>query len=310
MNDSLVSVIIPTYQRAHTLRRAIKGALAQTYSPLEVIVSDNASTDGTVQILTAFDTDERVRVIRQPQNVGAVPNWRAAVAAAQGRLIKVNWSDDWMDPRVVEDLVVAFNRQPAAGFAITGQTIHYPTHSMDISHSPRRIALDDVIGSILLGLGLPVSPGAALVERGDALWALDEGCSRLPATCAAKAIGPDLLMLYGALRDGRTGVHTGLAGVHFEGGSDSITVLENRDRLRTCYRQALRVLVDAADDPVPRATFDQLTALKRAARTLRRQHMDPGLQQRGEALPIRSHLAGLMGTARQAAHRIALPVRR
>src|SRR3954449_1587267 len=66
-----ISVIIPTFNRAHLLERAITSALSQTLPPAEVIVVDDASTDDTRALLAGLcGRDARIRPILQPQNQG------------------------------------------------------------------------------------------------------------------------------------------------------------------------------------------------------------------------------------------------
>lgn len=263
VRDPLVSVIIPTYQRGHTLSRAIGSALGQDYPSLEVVVSDNASTDNTSSVLEGFTGDKRLRVVRQPRNIGPVANWRAALDSASGDLIKVNWSDDWMEPHVVGHLVRALQRSERVGFAIVNQTIHHRSGVLRTGRSPGLVRIEDVAGSVVLGLGLPVSPGAGLVGRQDVEWALTEGADALSSDCMTRAIGPDLLMLYGALRRGLQGTHTGAAGVHFVGGYDSITVNEDPGVLRSCYLNALFRLIQSTGKRRVGAMVHQLLAVRR-----------------------------------------------
>lgn len=74
-----VSIIIPTYNRAVYLETAISSALAQDYKDLEVVISDNASTDNTEFVAKAFSRDPRVKYFRNSENVGMVKNWHKAV---------------------------------------------------------------------------------------------------------------------------------------------------------------------------------------------------------------------------------------
>jgi glycosyltransferase involved in cell wall biosynthesis len=95
-----ISVAIATYNRAAMVREAIAAALAQSRAPDEIVVADDASTDGTRQVLDRWSTgDTRVRVIRQPVNSGGVANWNAAMAAASGDFIA--WCSD--DDRFLPD---------------------------------------------------------------------------------------------------------------------------------------------------------------------------------------------------------------
>jgi glycosyltransferase involved in cell wall biosynthesis len=95
-----ISVAIATYNRAAMVRQAIESALAQSRPPDEIVVSDDASTDGTRQVLAALAAaDSRLRVLARERNSGGVPNWNAAIAATRGDLIA--WCSD--DDRFLED---------------------------------------------------------------------------------------------------------------------------------------------------------------------------------------------------------------
>jgi len=75
-NIPKVSICIPTYNRATYLAETIRSALAQDYPNLEIIVSDNASTDATTDIIKQFVDEPRLRFHRNKSNVGMVANWR------------------------------------------------------------------------------------------------------------------------------------------------------------------------------------------------------------------------------------------
>lgn len=79
MNYPKVSIIIPTYNRANYLSQAIESALAQDYPNLEVIVSDNASTDETPEVVKKYIGDPRFKYFRNEKNLGMVGNWRRAL---------------------------------------------------------------------------------------------------------------------------------------------------------------------------------------------------------------------------------------
>ncbi|HEX3857602.1 MAG TPA: glycosyltransferase [Verrucomicrobiae bacterium] len=95
----LVSVIIPSYNRAGTIERAVNSVLAQTWKSLEVIVVDSESTDGTLKILAAYG--DRIQVIRQKkEGPGAARN--AGIKAAKGEIISFLDSDDEWLPHKTE----------------------------------------------------------------------------------------------------------------------------------------------------------------------------------------------------------------
>ena len=63
----LVSILIPTYKRAHLLPMAIRSALAQTYPNIEFVVQDGASTDDTLEILRSYG--DRLKVVSEPDDL-------------------------------------------------------------------------------------------------------------------------------------------------------------------------------------------------------------------------------------------------
>ena len=97
MNQPLVSVIVPTYNREAYLREAVESVCRQTYPEWELLVVDDGSTDGTRAYLAGL-TDSRIRVILSDHlgNPNSVRN--LALAKARGRYVAFLDSDDWWDP--------------------------------------------------------------------------------------------------------------------------------------------------------------------------------------------------------------------
>jgi len=112
----LVSVVIPTFNRARILRRAIDSALAQSYERIEVIVVDDGSTDETPGVLR--DLGPRVRAIRQT-NAGPAVARNTAIAHARGELVAFLDSDDTWFAWKIEAQVHALGCFPEAGLAWT-----------------------------------------------------------------------------------------------------------------------------------------------------------------------------------------------
>jgi glycosyltransferase involved in cell wall biosynthesis len=90
-----VSIIIPTYNREHTVRAAVQSALEQTYRDTEIIVVDDGSNDGTEQVLRSFGS--RIRVIQQA-NAGASAARNRGLAEARGDMVAFLDSDDTWFP--------------------------------------------------------------------------------------------------------------------------------------------------------------------------------------------------------------------
>ena len=99
--DFMISVIIPTYNRRELLLRAIDSVLHQTCADIEVIVVDDASTDGTQTAVLELH-DERVRYVRQSENAGACAARNRGVDMARGEYIAFQDSDDVFHPEKLE----------------------------------------------------------------------------------------------------------------------------------------------------------------------------------------------------------------
>lgn len=115
MADSgpLVSIGLPTYNRAEQLKRAIESALAQDYPNIDVVISDNASTDGTQALCEELcRRDSRVRYIRQSTNSGMAGNHIAAFKHARGDYYMVLGDDDWIDSSYVSTCMRVLLAEP------------------------------------------------------------------------------------------------------------------------------------------------------------------------------------------------------
>lgn len=96
----LVSVVIPMYNRKNTIRRAVESVLDQTYKNIEIIVVDDASTDSSVEIVESIH-DDRIRIIRLPNNQGANHARNKGIRAAKGEYLAFQDSDDeWMPTKL------------------------------------------------------------------------------------------------------------------------------------------------------------------------------------------------------------------
>lgn len=111
--SQLVSIGVPTFNRAEQLQRAVAGCLAQTYENIEVVISDNASTDDTRAVCDAWRSDPRITVIRQERNIGREPNFEAVLHAATGEFFMWLSDDDWMEPDYVKICATVLASDPA-----------------------------------------------------------------------------------------------------------------------------------------------------------------------------------------------------
>ncbi len=107
----LITIGIPTRNRAALVKDCVTRALAQSYRNVEVLVSDNASTDGTLATLRAID-DERLRVLSNPKDIGHSKNFAKCVQEARGDYLVLVSDDNILDPDFLEKCVRLVRREP------------------------------------------------------------------------------------------------------------------------------------------------------------------------------------------------------
>lgn len=117
-NSPLVTVGIPVYNDEKYIVAAIEDILAQTYRNLEIVISDNCSTDGSGGICVGYvGKDARVRYVRQERNIGPHANFKYLMDHAQGVYFMWAASDDRWDPEFIERLVCSLESEPEAAVA-------------------------------------------------------------------------------------------------------------------------------------------------------------------------------------------------
>ena len=119
----LASVVIPVFNSASTLARAVRSALAQTETAIEIIVIDDGSQDDSHAVAcTLAAEDPRVRVLRMDSNGGKPRAMNHAIASARGRWIAVLDADDWYDPQRLDVLLAAGEAQ---GVDMVADNLHF-----------------------------------------------------------------------------------------------------------------------------------------------------------------------------------------
>lgn len=115
----LVSVLMTAYNRELYIAEAIESILNSTYKNIELIICDDASTDGTVAIARSYsEIDERVKIYINEVNLGQFPNRNKAADYAKGKYIKYLDSDDTIYDWGLAYCVELMERYPAAGMGI------------------------------------------------------------------------------------------------------------------------------------------------------------------------------------------------
>jgi glycosyltransferase involved in cell wall biosynthesis len=168
---------------------------------LEVIVVDNASNDGTWELLLSLAANEpRLKIFRNPTNIGPVRNWLACVDKAAGEYAKILWSDDLLHPEFLARTIPAL-ADSRVGFVYSAVKIfdHVDPEqgvvcfdSLPTGVHPSRV----FTRGVMLGKNFPFSPGCALLRTVDLRRNLLEHVpNSIGSDFSMHAIGNDLLLL-------------------------------------------------------------------------------------------------------------------
>ncbi len=156
-----VSVIIPTYNRAHVLKRAIQSVLDQTYPDFELIIVDDGSEDNTEETVKAF-RDQRIIYIRHDRNRGGSAARNTAIKSARGKYIAFQDSDDeWVPEKLEKQMKVFRDSSPEVGVVYSGFFKWEKTQKVYIP-SPWVIQREDSIHGELLKGNFVGAPSAVV----------------------------------------------------------------------------------------------------------------------------------------------------
>ena len=173
----MVSICIPTYNRAESLAKALASAQAQAFTDLEIVVVDNHSSDGTEALVReAARADPRVRLVRHAENIGLARNFSACIAEARGEYVKLLCDDDWLERDCVALLLAALSRPGVALAACARRLIDDGDQTLRVARARR--ASTTVPGEAMLrelfARGNTIGePSAVLFRRRDAARGFD-----------------------------------------------------------------------------------------------------------------------------------------
>src|ERR1039458_2300093 len=119
-----LTIAILTYNRADLVGRAIESALAQSYADIEILVSNNASSDSTPSVLARY-SDPRLRTFCHESTMPLPRHGQFLIEQARGEFILGLSDDDFLEPDFVAEVLAAFDRNPEAAFVYTGCAVHY-----------------------------------------------------------------------------------------------------------------------------------------------------------------------------------------
>jgi len=151
MSNPLVSICIPTHNRAEALRASLEEVRRHEYEPLDILISDNASTDGTEDVCRqAAAADARIRYVRQPRNIGLYGNHNFCLEASRGELLCFFHDHDERDRRMIRHYVDFLQEHPTVGVVCSDWEL--------IDDAGQRIAVRDYRVK-------EVTPGLAYIEQ-------------------------------------------------------------------------------------------------------------------------------------------------
>lgn len=157
-----VSIIIPTYNRAHLIERAIESVLHQTYQDFELIIIDDGSTDNTDDIINKFQKkDDRIIYLKHDRNKGGSAARNTGIKASRGEYIAFLDSDDEWLPEKLEKQMDFFESNNY-GFIYCNMIIE---DKIDNTKKNLKINIKDDIFIDLLKIGSGICTSALLVKK-------------------------------------------------------------------------------------------------------------------------------------------------
>jgi glycosyltransferase involved in cell wall biosynthesis len=118
MEVANVSVVMPNYNHAHFLPRAISGILRQTLRPREFLILDDGSTDNSLEVIGRFAAqDSLIRLVRGEKNAGVIARLNQGIALASSDYVLFASADDTVEPTLVEKSMAILGRYPQAGLS-------------------------------------------------------------------------------------------------------------------------------------------------------------------------------------------------
>lgn len=162
MNNPLVSICIPTYNGEKFIEEALESAINQTYSNIEIIISDDNSVDNTLQIIKEeLDRSTIPFYIfnHEPKGIGA--NWNNCIKKANGKYIKFLFQDDILEPTCIEKMVSILEINPSIKLVVSKRNILVE----DSFKSERTNQWIEMYGDLQSDLDLKQENGFSIIDK-------------------------------------------------------------------------------------------------------------------------------------------------
>lgn len=238
-----VSILIPVYNRENYIGECIQSAISQTYTDIEIVIVDNASTDSTWEICNRFaETDKRIRIFKNETNIGPVRNWLRCLNQSRGEYGKFLFSDDLMFPRFLERTLPYFD-SPEIGFvataAVVGSEPEYGTIMYTNSEKELCLPIERYFERMIRS-NVPYSPGAAIFRTADIRDnLLDSFATLIPRDFTINGAGPDIMLYALTALNYKKVVLLPMAEVFFRVHNESITIANSDNDVVKGYRAAI-----------------------------------------------------------------------
>lgn len=113
---------MPAFNHERTIRQTLDSALAQTFSDFELVVVDDASSDSTWDLVSAY-RDPRIKAFRNPANFGMVPNWNHCLELSSAPLVQFLFADDLLAPDCLARKITAISASPDISLAFSASSV-------------------------------------------------------------------------------------------------------------------------------------------------------------------------------------------
>lgn len=238
----LVSILIPTYNRRDLVVKTIESALKQTYRNIEIIISDNCSSDGTVDYLKKlYDNYSNIKILQNETNIGPVNNWIKCINNSSGTYSKLLFSDDQIADNYIEETVNILESNNDVGFVYTQVVVVTPKRKISFYktfQSSKKVLSNLIDERFLCGFNTPVSPGAALFRKDDLLKSIKLDIpNKRGLDFKVYGAGIDLNIYFEVLKNYNYVYYLSTSKAYFSAHDDSFTISKNLDY----YYQTVRM---------------------------------------------------------------------
>ena len=230
---------LPVFNGERYLEPAIRSILGQTVDDLELVISDNASTDGTREICRGFASDPRVRYFRNDKNIGGAANFNRVYELSRGHFFKWHGHDDLLGEQYLERCLALLDADPTV--AVASSAIVHIDESGDVLRRQARADLsihaDNIVDRVAQLITFETSDT-------DIFWCAVFGLIRREALARTRLIQPfnaaDQVLIFELLLQGKFAQADAELYLHREHGNASMTANQTEHQRLQWFDPAAR----------------------------------------------------------------------